>query len=99
MSTHSQFRIDRSSFKIYDAMHAADIYRTCLNDDREFIRDQYTTTYKSDFSIFLFFDLATTKISGESYITLSLIIPLIRGIESKLAEVESEIITESGKKI
>lgn len=45
------------------------------------------------------FDLATTKISGESYITLSLVIPLIRGIKTKLAEVESQIVTESGKKI
>ncbi|CAF4893692.1 unnamed protein product [Pieris macdunnoughi] len=45
------------------------------------------------------FDLATTKISGESYITLSLVIRLIRGIKTKLAEVESQIVTESGKKI
>ncbi|CAG5052904.1 unnamed protein product [Parnassius apollo] len=45
------------------------------------------------------FDLATTKISGESYITLSLIIPLIRGIKTKLVEVESQIVTESGNKI
>lgn len=45
------------------------------------------------------FDLATTKISGEAYVTLSLILPLIRGIKSRLAEIENKLHTYEGKSI
>ncbi|KAG5889629.1 hypothetical protein JTB14_025497 [Gonioctena quinquepunctata] len=45
------------------------------------------------------FEVATELISGEQYITSSLIIPLIRGISTKLATLEGSINTEVGLQV
>ncbi|CAH1106445.1 unnamed protein product [Psylliodes chrysocephalus] len=45
------------------------------------------------------FELATTTVSGEHFITSSLIIPLTRGILMKLTSFENNLITDEGKDV
>lgn len=45
------------------------------------------------------FELATTTVSGEHFITSSLIIPLTRGILMKLTSFEKNLITDEGKDV
>ncbi|XP_055904236.1 zinc finger BED domain-containing protein 4-like [Eupeodes corollae] len=45
------------------------------------------------------FDVATATISGESYVTSSLVIPLIRGISVKLSSLENSLTTIEGREV
>lgn len=45
------------------------------------------------------FEVATTTISGESYVTASLIIPLLRGISIKLAYLDASVLTVEGRQV
>lgn len=45
------------------------------------------------------FEIATVNISGETYVTSSVVIPLIRGIIMKLTEFRSKLTTREGKEV
>lgn len=54
MSTPYRIPLNRSTFDIRKTTFVADIYESCNNEDREFIRDVYRSTYNSEFSLFYF---------------------------------------------
>lgn len=45
------------------------------------------------------FDICSTAISGEGYVTISLIIPLIKGLSLKIVEFENENFTEAARNV